>query len=185
MYWVTNPNYMFQGGIVTWFLAETDVELELILKATSKVPGWTVSTCNTLDNWWEFSISFENENMYSFFPFISNQLNTSHGPGIVLGTDYSLKNLLNLSIISLTELRINDYVLGYYSAFWEKKIQPFPQWRTVFISVHWFVQWLEREVCLLVSNILFAKNMLCNGLQDFVVHLLSVRSCKWMVICEK
>lgn len=41
--------------------------------------------------------------MYSFFLFISKQLNTSHRPGTALGTDNSLGNLLNLCINSLTE----------------------------------------------------------------------------------
>lgn len=50
--------------------------------------------------------------MHSFFPFISSQLNTSNGPGTVLGTSNSLKNLIHLCINSLIELRINDYVSG-------------------------------------------------------------------------
>lgn len=48
----------------------------------------------------------------------------------------------------------------------------------------WCVFGWGRVVDSLVSNFLPAKKMLSSGLEDFVVHLLSVQSRRWMVTCK-
>lgn len=48
----------------------------------------------------------------------------------------------------------------------------------------WCVFGWGRVVDSLVSNVLSAKKMLSSGLEDFVVHLLSVKSRRWMVTCK-